>query len=378
MALAAGGCGSDEPVQAQTRTVQPAQVEIAPVQAVRFDKVIDLPGRIAARRVAEVRARVAGIILSRDFEEGSQVTKGQILFHIDPAQFNAALAQAKADLAKAEASMADLKAIATRYSKLVQTKSISQQEYDTAYTNYQAAEATRNAAVAAVKTAQLNLDYATVTAPISGRIGRAAVTEGALVGEGEATLLATIQQLDPIYADISQPVSEYLKLKAAMNDALESGKNAQVSIELENPRYTVNGKLLFSDITVDQDTDQISLRSEFPNQDGMLLPGMYVRIRIALAADAQAIFVPQRAVLRKVDGSPYVFVVSDQNIAHARAVQTGDMQGSNWQITTGIVPGEQLVVNGVDKVREGAPVAAKTPVAGTVSASGNANANGTL
>ncbi|WP_415717822.1 efflux RND transporter periplasmic adaptor subunit [Maridesulfovibrio sp.] len=366
MVLSCTGCKNDAPAQAAGHSAQTVQVEVEPVKTILSHETMELPGRISARRVAQVRARVAGIILSRDFTEGSYVEKGQPLFHIDPAMYQANLAQAKADLAKANTSMADLKVTADRYAKLIKTKSISQQEYDTALNNYKAAVATKNAAEAAVRSMALSMSYATVTAPISGRIGKALVTEGALVGKNEATHLATIQQLDPIYADINQPVSEYLRFKANMNEGLRSQGKLDVELFLENINYTARGKLLFSDVTVDQATGQVALRCEFSNKDGMLLPGMFVRIKIELGEGMESIFVPQKSVLLNSDGSAHVFVVDQQKIAHSKEVKTGRMNGGLWQITSGLTAGEQLVVTGVDKIRDGMTVAVKKNTAGPV------------
>jgi len=365
LAASLAGCGEGtKAASAEERKPAMAKVEIVEAVTMPWRETIELPGRIAASRVAEVRARAAGVVLSRDFKEGSYVEKGQPLFHIDPAPFLAALAQAKAELAKSQASMTDLEATATRYSKLITTGAISPQDHDTAVNNAKAAVAARDAAVAAVETAELNLGYATVTAPISGRIGKALVTEGALVGQGEATHLATIQQLDPVYADISQPAAEYLKLKSAMNAALSGKDKAEASATLENVDYQVTGgKLLFSDVTVDQDTGQVSLRCEFANPDRMLLPGMYVRIRISLGEEKQAVFAPQRAVVRNADGSATVYVVGKDGTAEARTVVTGRMEGSLWRIVDGLAPGERIVAAGADKVKPGMAVAAVTPPA---------------
>ncbi|SMF35336.1 efflux RND transporter periplasmic adaptor subunit [Desulfovibrio gilichinskyi] len=354
------GCKNNDPAQATDQPHQRAvQVDVAEVTTTFIRKEIELPGRISARRIAQVRARVAGIVLSRDFKEGSHVEKGQPLFHIDPAQFNAALSLAKADLAKAEANMVDLAATADRYSKLIKTNSISQSEYDTAINSYRAAKASKDAAEAAVKTASLSLSYATVEAPISGRIGRAFITEGALVGEGEATHLATIQQLNPIYADINEPVSEYLKLKATMNKAVHDENATDVTVSVDNVDYVAKGKLLFSDVTVDQKSGQVSLRSEFPNDDGMLLPGMFVRIKIKLGDSQEVILVPQRAVMLGQGGTAQVYVVDSQNIVQPRAVKTGSMEGSLWQIIEGLKTGEKVVVNGTGKLKPGMTVSIK-------------------
>lgn len=359
LALSCTGCKNDAPAQAAEHASRTVQVEVEPVKTILSHETMELPGRISARRIAQVRARVAGIILSRDFTEGSHVEKGQPLFHIDPAMYQAEFAKAKAALAKAETSMIDLKTTADRYAKLIATNSISQQEYDTALNNYKAAVATRDAEEAAVRSMALNLSYATVTAPISGRIGKALVTEGAFVGKNDATHLATIQQLDPIYADINQPVSEYLRFKANMNEAMRNRGKADVVLSLENVDYTTKGKLLFSDVTVDQETGQVSLRCEFSNKDGMLLPGMFVRIRIELGEGMESVFVPQKAVTLGSDGTARVFVVDALNKVHALSVKTGRMQGALWQITSGLKAGERLVVNGMDKVRDGMTVAVK-------------------
>ncbi|WP_051249707.1 efflux RND transporter periplasmic adaptor subunit [Maridesulfovibrio zosterae] len=361
MVFFSSGCKSAETAQAKEKPQQRAvQVDVAEVKTTSLRKEIELPGRISARRIAQVRARVAGIVLSRDFKEGSHVKKGQPLFHIDPAQFNAALSLAKADLAKAEANMVDLEATAKRYSKLIKTKSISQSEYDTAVNTYRAAKASKDAAEAAVRSSSLNLSYATVVAPISGRIGRAFITEGALVGEGEATHLATIQQLNPIYADINEPVSEYLKLKAAMNKAVHEDSAADVTVSVDNVDYVAKGKLLFSDVTVDQSSGQVSLRSEFPNDDGMLLPGMFVRIKIKLGNSRDAILVPQRAVMVGHGGTAQVYVVDSQNKVQPRAIKTGSMEeGGLWQITEGLKAGERVVINGTGKLKPGMTVSIK-------------------
>ncbi|BCS89884.1 efflux RND transporter periplasmic adaptor subunit [Pseudodesulfovibrio sediminis] len=350
------GCSGDE--QAQGNAAQPRipAVDIITVKATPFNSIRELPGRISAVRNAEVRARVAGILLSRNFEEGSEVKKGQVLFHIDPASFLAARAQAMADLAKAKASMLDYEATLNRYRPLLKAKVISQQDYDTAAANYKVAKAEKQAAEAAVKTANLDLSYATVAAPISGKIGAAYVTEGALVGKNEATALAKIQQLDPIYADLNESVDEYLRMRAAMNASKKSGKEPEVSVYLESVNYTQKGRLLFSDVSVDEKTGQVSLRCEFPNSDGMLLPGMFVRIQIKMPADGEALYVPQRAVTMSVTGDSSVYVLDDQDTIQARQVKPGAMRDSQWQILQGIKEGDRVVVNGAGKVKPGMKV----------------------
>lgn len=356
--FALAGCEKSGQAQVQEQAPPPPRVEIAKVEATPYRQTTELPGRISPVRVAHVRARVPGILLSRDFVEGCDVEKGQVLFHIDPAPYQAAYFQAQADLAKAEANLVDARNIANRYAPLVETGVISQQQYDTAIATLQVAEAAKRAAQAQVKTASLNLGYATVTAPISGRIGRALVTEGALVGQGEVTHLATIQQLDPIYADLTEPVAEFLRVRAAMEND-DNGDGPVVTVEVPEVEYKQQGKLLFSDVTVDRTTGQVSLRCEFPNPDGVLLPDMFVRITITLGAEEDAIFVPQRAVTHAVDGSPQVFVVDAGGQAQIRPIKTGRMDGSRWRVLDGLTPGEKIVVNGADKVRPGMPLVAQ-------------------
>jgi len=358
------GCEESGQAQVQDQAPPAPQVEIAEVAATAYSPAIELPGRISPVRVAHVRARVPGILLSRDFVEGCDVVKDQVLFHIDPAPYEAVYFQAKADQAKAEANLVDARNIANRYEPLVATGVISQQQYDTAIANLQVAQAAKRAAQAQVKTASLNLGYATVTAPISGRIGRAQVTEGALVGQGEATHLATIQQLDPIYADLTEPVAEFLKVRAAMQND-ENGDGPKVTVEVPEVNFKQRGKLLFSDVTVDRTTGQVSLRCEFPNPEGVLLPDMFVRITITLGTEEEAIFVPQRAVTHAPDGSAQVFVVGTGGQAQARPIKTGKMHGSRWRVLEGLNPGENIVVNGVDKVRPGMPVKALSAEAET-------------
>ena len=329
--------GGPSPVTVETIAVRPLNLST------------DLPGRIESVRVAEVRARVPGIVLHRHFEEGADVKAGQMLFQIDPAPFRAALSRAHGELARAEAVLAEAKAVAQRYAPLVKIEAISQQDFDSAQAAYKSAQAQRQSAAAAVETAQLDLGYANVTAPISGRIGRALVTEGALVGQGEATPLATIQQLDPIYADFRQPVGEALRLRQAVSEGrVTQGdeKGAPIAVTVEGSIEKRAGKLLFSDVSVDRGTGQLSLRGEIPNADGLLLPGMYVRVNIGQGVDQRAIVIPQRAVRRSGDGASQVLVVGLDDVVQARTVQTGAMYGGNWHITEGLKSGERVVVDG--------------------------------
>ena len=246
------------------------------------DRASSLPGRVEPMRVAEVRARVAGIVLSRNFEEGADVKAGDVLFRIDPAPFKAALSRAQGEVAKADAALSDAQAVLRRYTPLVKIEAVSQQDFDAASAAVKSAQAARRSAQADVETAQLNLDYATVKAPISGRIGRAQVTEGALVGQNEATVMAKIQQLDPIYVDFTQPVADMLRMREAMQTGeLGQEEGADISISIDGADRTRSGRLLFSDIAVDRGTGQVSLRGEFANPDVLLLPGMYVRVPVS-------------------------------------------------------------------------------------------------
>lgn len=354
ISVLASGCleKKDSPGESQAG-FPPPPVDILTVTSVPYTPTVNLPGRISPVRSARVCARVAGIVLGREFKEGSDVKKGQVLFRIDPAPFQATLAGTDAELARTEADLFDAKNMFKRYAVLIKTGAVSTQQYDSAQANLKKTQAAVQAAWAQIKIARLNLGYATVTAPISGRIGRALVTQGTLVGQGEATLMAQIQQLDPIYADFNQPVSDFLKLKAAMVENVSSDRRAMVFLTLEEINDTRQGELLFTDATVDASTGQVSLRAQFPNTDGLLLPGMFVRIQTPLTENPQAIFIPQRAVLRGADGKARVMVVDSQGQAESRPVTTGDMRDNTWQITQGLKPGEKIVTTGADKVRPG-------------------------
>ncbi|WP_322981451.1 efflux RND transporter periplasmic adaptor subunit [Pseudomonas sp. C11] len=352
------GCSDGTPPRSG---LAPVSVEVVTVQTQPFAQYSELPGRIEPVRVAEVRARVAGIVLSRHFEEGADVKQGEVLFRIDPRPFQAALARARGELARAEAALTEARALVRRYEPLVKIEAVSQQDYDAALAAFQRAQAERQSARANVETAQLDLQYATVTAPISGRVGRALVTEGALVGQGEATPLALIQQLDPIYADFRQPVADMLRLREAL--ALghvqdHQGKGARISLSVDGTHQTREGHLLFSDVSVDPGTGQVVLRGEFDNADGLLLPGMYVRVQTPQGVSPQAVLIPQRAVRRGLDGKAQVLVVGEDNTAQPRSVETGVMRGSQWHILDGLQPGERVIVGGA--ARPGAPVTVAT------------------
>jgi membrane fusion protein (multidrug efflux system) len=338
----------------------PPEVAVQTITPRRVAVTNELPGRIDAVRVAQVRARVAGILLKRVFEEGADVKAGDTLFLIDPAPFKANVASAQASVAKAEASQRQSQAVADRYKNLLAEHAISQQDFDNAFAAAQQAAAEVLVAKAALTNATLNLSYATVTAPISGRIGRALVTEGALVGQNETTPLATIQQLDPVYFDFTQSSTDLLRLRRALEagtvQSISDGA-AQVKLLLEDgSHYQHVGKLLFSDITVDPNTGMLTLRAEFPNPERLLLPGMFARGRLEQAVNEVAITAPMRAVSRGAGGTATVLVVGPENKVEQRSIKLGDAVGDSWIVTEGLRAGDQIIVEGVQKARPNAVV----------------------
>lgn len=337
----------------------PAEVGVVTVETGDVGLVTELPGRLEASRVAQVRARAAGIVQKRLFVEGSTVRAGQALFQIDASPYQATLASAQASVAKAEANLMQASAQAERFKPLIEAKAISQQEFVNAQASQKLAEADVAVARAAVQTARINLAYASITAPISGRIGRALVTEGALVGQGEATPMAVIQQTDPMYVNFTQSAAEVMKLRSA----LESGQlrragaqAASVRVLLEDgTEYAKAGKLLFSDLTVDATSGQITLRAEVPNPAGTLLPGLFVRVRLEQARVSNAITLPQQAVTRSPQGDSVMVVGTDGKVA-PRTVKVGTQQRGQWVILDGLQNGDQVMVDGFQKLRGGAPV----------------------
>nr|WP_088280873.1 efflux RND transporter periplasmic adaptor subunit [Ideonella sp. A 288] len=357
--LGACGKGGNAPA-APPAAPPPPEVGVVTVAPAEVGLFTELPGRTEASRVAQVRARAAGILLQRSFREGSDVKAGQVLFQIDSAPYRATLASAQASLARAEANLVAAKAQATRYQPLAEAQAISQQELVSAVALQKQAEADVAAGKAAVQTAQINLGFATVTAPISGRIGRALVTEGALVGQGEATPLALVQQVDPMFVNISQPVGDVLRLRAAIADGRlkSAGGPASAAVRLvleDGSTYPQPGKLLFSDLSVDPGSGQIVLRAEVPNPKGMLLPGMYVRARLELATVGGGMLVPQQALQRSSQGDSVMVVGADGKVA-PRQVKVGAGKDGQWVVTDGLKPGEQVMVDGFQKLRGPSPV----------------------
>ena len=354
MSLSLAGCGDSAEQDEKAPTPQ-VRVETLQLQPLAISS--ELSGRILAPRTAEVRARVAGVVLKRVYREGSDVKQGDVLFLIDPAPFKADHDSARATLAKAEATLYQARLQEQRYRELVDDKAVSRQEYDNAKASFLQADADVAAAKAALERTRLNLGYATVTAPISGRIGRAQVTEGALVGQNESTPLATIQQLDPIHADVTQSTRELNALRRALRagelQQVGDGQARATLIQDDGSAYPLPGKLLFSDISVDPSTNQITLRSEFPNPDLDLLPGSYVRVRLEQAVQPKGLSVPQRAILRDSAGVPKVLVVDAQARVSDRQVVLGSAQGDRWVVSEGLTPGEQVVVEGLQHVKAG-------------------------
>jgi membrane fusion protein (multidrug efflux system) len=352
------GCGNNQ--QSKMPAMPPAEVGVITVSAQNVPLTTELPGRIDAVRVAEVRARATGIILKRAFVEGSEVKVGDLLFQIDPAPLQADYDSAQAGMARAQASLAQMQAKADRYKALVAINAVSKQDYDDALAAALLAKADVKTAKAAMATASLNLGYASVTAPISGKIGEAKVTEGALVSQAAATELAMVQQLDPIYFDFTQSSTDVLKLRKSFdNGQLQklAPDEAKLTLLLEDgSEYKYPGKLLFSDITVDPTTGMITLRAEFPNPDRILLPGMFARAKLVQAMEQNVISVPQRAVTLGANGSGTVMVVTEDNKVKATPVKIGTAVEDKWIITDGLKEGETVIVEGLQKAKPDAEV----------------------
>lgn len=320
----------------------------------------ELPGRLESFRMADIRARVPGVVLKRCFEEGSIVKKGQILFRIDPRDYQASVQSAQATLNHAEANkiQADLKL--KRYKPLVGINAISKQEYDDAVAAAKQASADVLAARAALAKARLNLEYANVLSPITGRIGRALVTEGALVGQNEPTLLATVQQIDPMYLNLTQSSSELMKLRQDMLNGTLQNVNASIPVAMkleDGTEYSEKGTLLFSDITVDPTTGEVSIRALFPNPKGLLLPGTFVRAKLEQAINENAITVPQQAVLHSNQGDS-VMVLNSEDKVESRKIVTGTVSGTRFIVKEGLEPGDRVIVEGLQKIKPGIQVKA--------------------
>ncbi|HSX50443.1 MAG TPA: efflux RND transporter periplasmic adaptor subunit [Cellvibrio sp.] len=334
------GCGEQQVAAQGGEFIRQVEVVVAEPKALMVTD--SLPGRVTPIREAQVRARVAGIVMKRHFEEGSDVKEGQLLFELDAAPYKVALAKATAELARAEAIYTEAQTKAGRFEDLAKAKAISVQELDSARATLGSTRAGVLAAKADVESAKLDLGYTRITAPISGRIGKALVTEGMLVGQSEVTEVARIHQLNPVYVDFSHSLSnELARQQDSLNGNLADGDVLEARIE--GMATTLTGTLKFADAAVDQTTGTIALRGEFPNPDGRLLPGMYVQVLTRLQNQSSAFLVPQRAVSRGADGKPQVLVVGEQGV-EVRAIQTGKMIGSEWQILSGLNAGDKVIV----------------------------------
>lgn len=351
------GCNDKDAAQAHAQ--QAPEVGIVTLKAAPLNITTELPGRTSAFRVAEVRPQVSGIILKRNYVEGSDVTAGTSLYQIDPATYQAAYDSAKGDLAKAQAAAEIARLTVNRYKPLLGTNYISKQEYDQAVSNSMQANAAVVAAKAAVESARINLAYTQVTSPISGRTGKSSVTEGALVTSGQATALTTVQQLDPMYVDVTQSSDEYLRLKKELADGTlkqENGK-AKVRLLLENgSEYAETGTLEFSGVTVDETTGSITIRAIFPNPNEALLPGMFVRARLDEGVRPDALLVPQQGVTRNPRGEATAMVVGADDKVELRTLVANQAIGNKWLVTEGLKAGDRLIVSGLQKIRPGVQV----------------------
>ncbi|MFG6489598.1 efflux RND transporter periplasmic adaptor subunit [Roseateles sp. BYS78W] len=350
----------------------PAPVSVLTLQPQRVELSTELAGRTVAYQTAEVRPQVNGIVKMRAFTEGSDVKAGQVLYQIDAASYQAALDSAKATLAKAEATAATAKLKAGRYDELAGIDAVSKQLRDDARAALQQAQADVAAATAAVRTAQIDLDRTRVSAPIAGRIGRSAVTPGALVTANQAGAMATLQQLDPIYVDVTQTSAELLRLQRQLADGTlqrDAAGQARVKLLLEDgTTYALDGKLQFSELQVDPTSGSVTLRAQFPNPKRQLLPGMYVRAQVQSGVQAASILVPQAAVSRDAKGNATAMVVGKDGKAEARQLQTGAVVNGQWLVTAGLVAGDQLIVDGLQRLRPGASVQA-VPATAQIAAS---------
>jgi len=344
--------------QASAPQAVPVGVITLKSQALTLKK--ELPGRISAFQIAEIRPQVSGIVQSRLFKEGAQVKQGQALYQIDPATFEADLAASEAAVARAEASIASTKSKASRYSELLKIKAVSQQDFDEADAAQKQAQAELLTAKAQLKSAQINLDYSHVSSPISGQISKSSVTVGALVSANQTTALATVTQLDPIYVDLTQSSNELTQLKKAISSgslSVDSQSQTDVELQMEDgSTYPLKGTLQFSEVTVDPSTGSVTLRAKFPNPDKLLLPGMYARASVVEGVKQDAILVPQRGVSRNTKGEPTAMVVSKENTVESRVLKVDRTIGSNWLVTDGLSDGDKVIIEGLQKIRPGAPV----------------------
>ncbi|MBC2607359.1 efflux RND transporter periplasmic adaptor subunit [Pelagicoccus albus] len=353
------GCGQEEagPAAAGARQMPAPSVTIAEVKAEEVVITRELPGRATPFLIAEVRPQVSGIIEERLFEEGGMVEENQSLYQLDDAMYLANYNVAKATLENAQSALKLARSEAKRSEDLYKTKAISTQEYDSAQATLQQAEAQANLAEASLESTRITLDYSRISSPISGQIGKSSVTKGALVTANQATALATVQQLDPIYIDLTQSSSELLAMRRALSNGQLQEADMPVDLILEDgTTYEHKGSISFSEVTVDPTTGSYILRVEVPNPEHLLLPGMYVRGVISEGVRKNGILVPQKAVSRSFDGSTTVKVVGQDNVVESRTVQLGQTKGNKWVVESGLTEGDRVIVNGLQKAAAGATV----------------------
>lgn len=369
------GCSkstTEAPQQQQVAEVGVFKVAQAPLQI-----TTELPGRTSAYQVAEVRPQVSGLIQKRLFVEGADVKAGVPLYQIDPATYQAAYNAAKAALAKAKANLLTAAPKVQRYKELVAIEGVSKQDYDDAVAAHEQAKADVESATAALEQAKINLDYTHVDAPISGRISRSTVTPGALVTANQTTALTTVQQLDPIYVDVTQTSEEMLRLKREVESGgLKKDGQAKVTLLLsDGSKYAETGKLQFSDVSVDPGTGNVTLRALFPNPKHDLLPGMFVRAVVDSGVDEKAIAVPQQGVTRNPKGEATAMVINKEGKVEQRTLVTSNTLGDKWLVKSGLAEGDLLIIEGLQKVKPGAPAKPAAPAATTAAAGGAAPAN---
>ena len=349
------GCGAQNPPQPQ-----PPQVGVVTLKPQPATLTKDLPGRVTAAETSEVRPQISGVIRKRLFTEGSMVKAGQVLYEIEDAPYRAALATAQGNLASAQAAISSTQLQAERYRSLAAINAVSKQDLDNAVTAAQQARASVAVQKAAVEAARINLNFTRIRAPISGHIGRSLFTAGALVQNGQADALATILRTDQVYVDVTQSAAQILDLKAAIasGELSRNGDNSlRVQLILPNGKvYPIEGKLQFSEVSVDENTGTVTLRASFPNPDGVLLPGMYVRARLVEGTVKDAILAPQQGITRDPRGRATALVVNAQNQVEQRIVTTGQTIGNTWLITSGLKAGDKLIVDGLTGLKTGETV----------------------
>ncbi len=362
VSLITTGCGRRANKQAQPKG---PEVKVVAIKTERVVLTSELPGRTAASRVSEIRPQVSGLIIKRAFEEGSFVHEGDLLYQIDPVHYKAAYDQAKAAVSMAEANLPAVRSRVERYKELVTSHAIGQQEYDDAFAALRQAEAQLEVSKAALEIAEIKLSYTPIKAPISGRIGRSNVTEGSMVVEYQQMPLATIQQLDPIYVDVTQSTAEMLKLQGRMKEgtfkADSDGQSKVKIIKEDGSVYPIEGMLEFRDVTVSPTTGSVVLRIVVPNPDSMLLPGMFVRAILTEGYIDQGILLTQTAVIRDQKGQPYVWLVDAEGKAEMRMVTVDRAIGDKWLVSSGLSAGDRVIIEGIQRVRNGVPVVIAAP-----------------